>query len=193
MKKTLRNQTNGYNMQGKKNIYKNEFSNNVMLFILKQQHQPFFQSILPTATIQPEPFNTQSSNRYIPKPFKHYEEQHQRHDHRVNNQTYRKQNNYQNTKQNQLNHSEKKMQQVNPCLICNRTNHPTIKCFYKKENGCFKCGQSSHHIRDCPKHHFFEYGDRVMATISVECKSHQQQHIVQFSLESYATTLYKKH
>jgi hypothetical protein len=31
-----------------------------------------------------------------------------------------------------------------------------MKCFYKKENGCFKCGQSNHRLRDCPQRHFFE-------------------------------------
>jgi hypothetical protein len=31
-----------------------------------------------------------------------------------------------------------------------------MQCFYKKNEGCFRCGQSNHQIRDCPQHHFFE-------------------------------------
>lgn len=42
------------------------------------------------------------------------------------------------------------------CLICNRKNHPTNKCYFKKADGCYKCGQSNHQVRNCPKHHFFE-------------------------------------
>ena len=34
------------------------------------------------------------------------------------------------------------------CKICDRTNHRTIDCFYKKKSGCFKCGED-HMIRDC--------------------------------------------
>ena len=46
--------------------------------------------------------------------------------------------------QNQLIKVGKKEQKMDSCLICNRKNHPTSKCYYKKENGCFKCGQSNH-------------------------------------------------
>lgn len=34
------------------------------------------------------------------------------------------------------------------CMICDRKNHRTIDCFYKKKSGCFKCGED-HMIRDC--------------------------------------------
>lgn len=34
------------------------------------------------------------------------------------------------------------------CKICNRKNHRTIDCHYKKPSGCFKCGQD-HMVRDC--------------------------------------------
>ena len=37
-----------------------------------------------------------------------------------------------------------------PCLICQRTSHRTIDCHYKQPNGCFKCGQPDHQVRDCP-------------------------------------------
>lgn len=38
-----------------------------------------------------------------------------------------------------------------PCIICRKTNHRTIDCYQKKETGCYKCGQSDHRVRDCPK------------------------------------------
>jgi hypothetical protein len=41
--------------------------------------------------------------------------------------------------------------QFKPCFICKRNNHRTSDCYYKKPNGCYKCGQSDHHIRDCPQ------------------------------------------
>lgn len=47
-------------------------------------------------------------------------------------------------------------QRNDTCLICNRQNHSTDRCYYKKEKGCFKCGQSDHRVRNCPKLHFFE-------------------------------------
>ena len=34
------------------------------------------------------------------------------------------------------------------CKICDRTNHRTIDCFYKRTTGCFRCGQD-HLVRDC--------------------------------------------
>jgi hypothetical protein len=44
-----------------------------------------------------------------------------------------------------------KTRQLNPCSICQRNNHRTIDCYYKKPDGCYKCGQSDHRIRDCPE------------------------------------------
>lgn len=34
------------------------------------------------------------------------------------------------------------------CRVCNRQNHRTIDCYYRKPFGCFKCGEN-HMIRDC--------------------------------------------
>lgn len=42
-------------------------------------------------------------------------------------------------------------QQRTPCLICQRTNHRTINCREKQPNGCYKCGQPDHRVRDCPQ------------------------------------------
>ena len=38
-----------------------------------------------------------------------------------------------------------------PCLICNRSNHRTINCYYKQPSGCFKCGASDHVVHKCPQ------------------------------------------
>lgn len=118
--------------------------------------QPYFESILPTTTIQPRPSNAQSLNQYAYISRNYNKKQHQRPHKLGNNRTYQKQNNRQNIEQNREIYVAKKMQQTNSCLICNRKNHSTSKCFYKKENGCYRCGQSNHQIRDCPQRHFFE-------------------------------------
>ena len=52
--------------------------------------QPFFQPMLPTATIQSKLLSTQSLNRY-----KHQEKQHQPYYHSFNNQAFQQQNKYQ--------------------------------------------------------------------------------------------------
>ncbi len=92
--------------------------------------QPYFEQTLSTATINKQPTQTQFREQQH-RPVKH------------NRNTY----NYQ--------HKTKDLKQ-NKCLICNRQNHLTNQCFYKKETGCFKCGQSNHQLRNCPTRHFFE-------------------------------------
>ena len=57
-----------------------------------------------------------------------------------------KQNSY--TKTKQINHHITQYSKYS-CLICGRNNHRTIDCFYKEENGCFKCGED-HYFRHCP-------------------------------------------
>ncbi len=120
------------------------------------EKQPFFEQVIPVATIQPKPSNNQLSKRHTTMPTNHNQGQQQIHYRSGNNRTYQTQNRDQNIKTSQKKHFENKAQQADPCLICNRRNHSTIKCFYKKDNGCFKCGQSNHRIHDCPKRHFFE-------------------------------------
>ena len=38
-----------------------------------------------------------------------------------------------------------------PCLICHRSTHRTIDCYSKKTDGCFKCGDTNHVIRNSPQ------------------------------------------
>ncbi|CAF2735292.1 unnamed protein product [Rotaria sp. Silwood2] len=130
----------------------------------------FFESILPTATIQPTKVlrdrqtgfgtqtslsrrsvqptssNTQSSSQQPFASRHYYQQQHQQLTPSTINRTYSKQNNFSNLKQNRKNYPENKIQKSNPCLICNKNNHATTKCFYKKSNGCFKCGLSNHQV-----------------------------------------------
>ena len=116
---------------------------------------PFFEHTLSTATIQPTSTNIHLSSQ---QPFTshHYYKKQQQQSTSTNGRTYSKQGNHLTFQHNRKDYTGNKTQQLNPCLICNKKNHPTIKCFYKKDNGCFKCGQSNHQIRDCPQQHFFE-------------------------------------
>ncbi len=117
--------------------------------------QVFFQPTLSTATIQRKPIRPQSDNHHTRTV--DYSNQVQRRPSYNNeyNRNHQKSNSQQKpTHTRQINSKEEK-KPTDQCLICNRTNHPTMKCFYKKENGCFKCGQSTHRLRDCPKLHFF--------------------------------------
>jgi len=102
---------------------------------IQQRHeettQTKFETILPTATINPPAVKTQ-----------HGQQQRRRHVKPFDNQSHHQQ--------------KKKIRQTSKCLICNRQNHTTSQCFYKKESGCFKCGQSNHQLRNCPTRHFFE-------------------------------------
>lgn len=41
--------------------------------------------------------------------------------------------------------------QSKACLICKKHNHRAIDCYYKQPQGCYKCGQSEHRLRDCPE------------------------------------------
>lgn len=123
---------------------------------IEPTEQPFFESVVPVAAIQSKPSSTQSSNARAPVRTNQYQtERPPRYD-PTNSRTQRTQNQYQNDRPNRKVQLGNKPQQTNPCLICNRQNHSTWECFYKKENGCFKCGQSNHRIKDCPKRHFFE-------------------------------------
>ncbi|CAF2698527.1 unnamed protein product [Rotaria sp. Silwood2] len=110
------------------------------------KNKTFFESILPTATIQPTSSNIQSSSQQPYTSRHYYKQQHQQLPSLTNNRTHPKQNKFTNPQQHRENYPENKIRKSNPCLICNKNNHATIKCFYKKNNGCFKCGQSNHQI-----------------------------------------------
>ena len=105
-------------------------------------HKPYFDSTLPTATIHYKTPTNLPSEQHIDKPQHRYHKQPYADG---NNRTYSQRTDPRNT-----------TQRSTSCLICNRTNHSTMKCFYKKEDGCFRCGQSTHRIRDCPQRYFFE-------------------------------------
>lgn len=129
-------------LQQKENIYSNA-----------SKHSYYPRKITPH---EPENFQEQQKGTNIPKPPTspiHYTSS-QQHPvtFRPQSSTFRR-----NTKHGSLRNAASidssyiSKRQVKPCLICQRHNHRTKDCYYKKPNGCYKCGQSDHRIRDCPK------------------------------------------
>jgi hypothetical protein len=130
--------------------------------------KPFFEPMMAT-TVQRFPSSAQQSNQYVPMSYNSSRQQHRRSYQPVEPRTYAGQQQYprgQQLSQSEQNNQqtihrrsaagpEKKQLHPKPCLICNRNNHLTSECFHKKDTGCFKCGQTSHRVRDCPDH-FFE-------------------------------------
>ena len=119
-------------------------------FYAEPAQQPFFAPPLPTLTIQPKSTNRPPLQRAHGT---RYDGQHQQH--RQIKPGYTRTQLTPNN-QNRRPYVGNKTRNNNSCLICKRNNHPTNKCYYKKEKGCFKCGQLDHQIRDCPQRHFFE-------------------------------------
>jgi hypothetical protein len=116
---------------------------------------PFFDSILPTATIQSKP----QPNRNHGQPFetqRRFCQPRQSEPQPIMNHQLTKHRDDQRDFRHRQENQQLKPQWNNACLICNRLNHPTNQCFYKKDNGCYKCGQSTHRVRDCPSQRFFE-------------------------------------
>ena len=118
--------------------------------------EPFFDSMVSTATIQPKPSNTQIPRPIIPKQSNFDPTRRQQRHKFEQTRTFKPFNNHRDDQHKQEPYSYWKTQQADSCLICHRKNHPTSKCYYKKEQGCFKCGQSNHRLRDCPQQHFFD-------------------------------------
>lgn len=102
--------------------------------LVEPSRVPFFEPMLPTATIQPKPSMNKNHGQYS-KP-------------QLEQKSFTNHRSFPRQGKNQANKA---------CLICQRRNHSTNNCFYKKETGCYKCGQTTHRIRDCPQQqHFFE-------------------------------------
>ncbi|CAF1349706.1 unnamed protein product [Adineta steineri] len=98
---------------------------------LETTAQPFFDPVMSVTTFQPKSSNNQLSNRYT-STTNYHNKQYNR---PANNDTYSTQNNNQDVRSTRKNDWKNTTAKPNPCLICNRTNHPTTKCFYKKEKG----------------------------------------------------------
>ena len=98
---------------------------------IETAEQPFFEPIAPVAAVQLESSNIRPSNT---------RGQVRINRHPTNNRTQRTHNQYQNNRINRKDSLGNNTQQTGPCLVCNRNNHPTKECFYRKENACFKCG-----------------------------------------------------
>ncbi|CAF3385406.1 unnamed protein product [Rotaria socialis] len=125
-------------------------------FYSETTNQPFFEPMLQTATIQSKSLNAKPLGQQPITPHHYYQQQHQHTSKFNNNRMNEKQIRHPTIKSSRPSYPKTKMHRSESCLICNRKNHSTMNCFYKKDNGCFKCGQSNHRIRDCPEQHFFE-------------------------------------
>ena len=116
-------------------------------FYSETMNPAFFEPMLPTATIQAKPPQN---------PHEHTQHPH-RQEHKPNySQAYGSRNEYRSTGRIDEGSRGERRRPIDSCLVCNRNNHPTAKCLYKKEHGCFKCGQATHRVRDCPERRFFE-------------------------------------
>ncbi|CAF3346904.1 unnamed protein product, partial [Rotaria sp. Silwood2] len=82
------------------------------------KNKTFFESILPTATIQPTSSNIQSSSQQPYTSRHYYKQQHQQLPSLTNNRTHSKQNKFTNPQQHRENYPENKIRKSNPCLIC---------------------------------------------------------------------------
>ena len=122
---------------------------------LETSKQPFFDQILPTATIQFKPQPNKTQGRTFGTVQHNHQPRQSEPRFTTNHQAMESQHSRQDVRHRQE-RQQSNTQWNNACLICNRRNHATNNCLYKKQSGCYKCGQSAHRIRDCPQRYFFE-------------------------------------
>ena len=118
-------------------------------------NRPFFDPILPAATIQFKAQPNKNQGQSFETTHHHYQPRQSEPRFTTNHRSREHQHSRQDVRHRQE-HRQSNIQWNNTCLICNRRNHATNNCLYKKQNGCYKCGQSAHRIRDCPQLSFFE-------------------------------------
>ena len=122
---------------------------------LDEPKQPFFAQVLPAATIQFKAQPNKNQGQAFETTHRHYQPRQSEPRFTTNHRSMEHQHSRQDVRHRQE-HQQSNIQWNNACLICNRRNHATNNCLYKKQNGCYKCGQSAHRIRDCPQRSFFE-------------------------------------
>ncbi|CAF1291014.1 unnamed protein product [Rotaria magnacalcarata] len=108
-------------------------------FYSKTTNQPFFEPMVQTATIQSRLLNAKPLGQQPTTPHHYYQKQHQHTSKFNNNRTNEKQIQHPTIKSSRPSYPETKMHRSDSCLICNRKNHSTMNCFYKKSNGCSNC------------------------------------------------------
>ena len=107
-------------------------------FYPETANQVFFEPLLATATIQAKP--SRNTQPRIPSQATQYQRwpEHQP----THCQAYNDREDHRPPRRTNETDWRSRGRPMQPCLICNRENHTTAKCLFKKENGCFKCGHT---------------------------------------------------